>query len=94
MNEPTQRKLADLITHSPRKQSHNGELPKRQGYLMPLPNQDEIRSVGNHSRQTSDSLSESFQQCRVTDLDIGIPIDEIDERRIQEERDAVSDEHY
>lgn len=83
------RKLADLISHSPRKVTAN-DLPKRQGYLMPLPGHSgSSGSSGGHSRQTSDSLVESFERCNFSD-DIGIPVDDFNERRAQEEKDAVS----
>lgn len=84
------RRLADLISHSPRKGSVN-DLPKRQGFLMPLPERSgSPASSGQHSRQTSADLVETFQQYNISEHDIGIPIDEIDERRVQEAKDAVS----
>lgn len=55
---------------------------------MPLPS-NSPGSSGHHSRSSSDNLIDAFNHCSVSDLEIGIPVDEVDERRIQEEQDAV-----
>lgn len=72
--------------NSPRKYH---ESPRRQGYLMPLPTHSPSGSSGHHSRSSSDNLIDSFNHCTVSELELGIPVDEVDERRIQEEKDAV-----
>lgn len=80
----------DVPNSSPQRRNIH-ESPRRQGYLMPLPSQSPIpSSSGHHSRSSSDNLVDCIQQCTLVDpLEIGIPVDEIDERRIQEEKDMV-----
>lgn len=79
------------------------ESPKRQGYLMPLPAQSPCKiqqpqqqpvahtsATTAHYRSSSDDLLDPFQQCSIADaLELGLPVDEVDEKRMQEERDAV-----
>lgn len=97
------RKPVDYVNVSPKKGLHDesnvtpkkvpfNEAARRQGYLMPLPSHSASpSSSGQHSRTVSEEFIDTFQQCAVSDpLELGIPVDEIDERRIQELRDAVS----
>lgn len=67
------------IMQSPaRHQQHPAQFP-------PQPQQT------SHYRSSSDELLDNFQQCSIADaLELGLPVDVVDERKMQEERDAVS----
>lgn len=75
---------------TPRKVEREFDSPRRQGYLMPLPSQAQSTSnTSAHYRSSSDELLDPFQQCSIADArELGLPVDEVDERRMQEERDA------
>ncbi|GLV38662.1 uncharacterized protein CBL_05661 [Carabus blaptoides fortunei] len=81
-------------SHDMCRRSEYHESPKRQGYLMPLPNrhtpqQQQLQQPGAHYRSSSDDLLDPFQQCSIADaLELGLPVDAVDEKRMQEERDA------
>lgn len=65
------------IMQSPaRHQQHPAQFP-------PQPQQT------SHYRSSSDELLDNFQQCSIADaLELGLPVDVVDERKMQEERDA------
>lgn len=93
------------VEHEVRPHREFLESPKRQGYPMPLPQQSpsQLQSPSSspspskhaqtpaHFRSSSDELLDTFQQCSIADaLELGLPVDDIDEKRMQEKRDAVS----
>lgn len=75
----------NLSPHRPNSQNYQANLPRRQAKPMPLP-QQEPADLYTEPYRTPENLANQLD--RIDIAEVGLPLDELTERQIQEERDA------
>ncbi|KAJ3635103.1 hypothetical protein MTP99_008036 [Tenebrio molitor] len=79
----------NLSPHRPDSYNYQANLPKRQAKPMPLPQAfpHDVSDLYTEPYRNPEALANQFD--RIDIAEVGLPIDEVAERQIQEERDAA-----